>query len=59
MKQYIDRSSNYDKYPVVPVPGKHTVWTGWDNIRKEISNQLAGIRKIKNTGGKMLPGHAG
>ncbi len=40
---YLDKSPNYDKYPVVQVPGKHTAYTGWENIMQEIASKLATI----------------
>lgn len=32
--------SNYNKYPVVDVPGNHAVWTGWNTILAEIEKRL-------------------
>lgn len=47
MKRYTDKKSNYDKYPVIPVPGSPTVWSGWGNITEEIKQKLDSINKPK------------
>lgn len=47
MKRYTDKISNYDKYPVVPVPGNPTAWTGWTDIMAEIKQKLNTIGKDK------------
>lgn len=47
MKKYTDKPSNYDKYPVVPVPGDATAWTGWTDILSEIKNKLDNTSKEK------------
>lgn len=40
-------SSNYNKYPVINIPGENRVWTGWDNILTEIQNKLSDISRVK------------
>lgn len=48
MKPYIDKSSNYDKYPVVKVPNAYNkCWTGWNNITRQIQEKLDNINKAK------------
>ena len=47
MKRFIDRSPNYDKYPVVPIPGKAEVWEGWDKITTEIEQALDALPEKK------------
>jgi mannose-6-phosphate isomerase class I len=34
------RKSNYDKFPLVPVPGSHILWKGWPAICQALSDRL-------------------
>jgi len=45
MKKYTDKPSNYDKYPVVTIPGETEVWAGWKNILQEIEKKLNTVSK--------------
>lgn len=47
MKKYTDKPSNYDKYPVVEIPGTREVWSGWENILNEIAVRLDSLDKGK------------
>lgn len=48
MKRYADRSSNYDKYPVVPVSDLSSdCWEGWDTITQQIQAKLNNVSKGK------------
>jgi len=40
MKKYLDKSPNYDKFPVVDVPGQSAIWLGWESITAEIKKAL-------------------
>lgn len=47
--RYLDKPSNYDKYPVVAIPEHTTCQRGWESILHEIKTRLNTVSKAQQT----------
>lgn len=49
MKKYLNRASNYDKYPSIKMSSEHKCWQGWTDISKQLIDKLSNISSSKKT----------
>lgn len=43
MKKYLNRDSNYDKYPSIRMPSEYKYWNGWQEISEQLIDRISNI----------------